>query len=82
MREFDAVIPYVYFGFLNIPNNVHIICILYVFVNPKYYILEVSNWHLKMIFHAVANCDRLDFLFDIAICDVIYLIQNKKADSF
>jgi len=29
-------------------------------------------------FNAVAICDRLDFVFDIAICDIIYLTQNKK----
>ena len=79
MGELDAVIPYVCRGLLNIPNNVHIICILYVFVNPKYYILEVPNWYPQDEFsNAVAICDRLDFVFDIAICDIIYLTQNKK----
>jgi hypothetical protein len=43
MGELDAVIPYICRGLLGIPNNVHIICILYVFVNPKYYIFEVPN---------------------------------------
>jgi hypothetical protein len=31
-----------------------------------------------MIFDAVANCDRLDCAFDIAIYEVIHLTQNKK----
>jgi len=48
MGELDAVTPYVCCSFLNIPDDVPIICILYVFVNPKYCILEVPNWHLKM----------------------------------
>ena len=31
-----------------------------------------------MIFYVVANCDRLDFVFDIAFYNVIYLTQSKK----
>jgi hypothetical protein len=58
------------------------ICILYVFVNSKYYILVVPNWHLKMIFYVVAICDRLVCTFDIAICEVIHLTQNKKPIPF
>jgi hypothetical protein len=48
----------------------------------KNHILEVPNWHLKMIFKVVANCDQLDFVFDIADCDVIHPTQNEKAHSF
>jgi len=73
MGELDAVIPYVCCRLLNIPNNIPIICILYVFVNPKYYILEVPNWYLMMIFDAVAICDRIAYAFEIAICEVIHL---------
>ncbi len=35
-----------------------------------------------MIFYAVAICDRLDFVFDIAFCDVIYLTQSKGPIPF
>jgi hypothetical protein len=41
----------------------------------------VPNWHLKIIFKVVAICDRVDFVFDIADCDVIHLTQNKKTHS-
>jgi len=44
----------------------------------KNHVLEVPNWHLKIIFKVAAICDRADFLFDIADCDVIHLTQNKK----
>ncbi len=58
------------------------ICILYVFVNSKYYILEVPNWYLMAIFDVVANCDQLACAFDIAICEIIHLTQNKKPILF
>jgi hypothetical protein len=35
-----------------------------------------------MIFYVVANCDRLDFVFDIPFCNVIYLTQSKKPILF
>jgi len=33
-------------------------------------------------FNAVTICDQLDFVFDVAICDVIYLTQSKKPIPF
>jgi hypothetical protein len=59
--------------------------VLYVFnmyLSTRNIIFEVPNWHLEMIFNAVANCDRLDCAFDIAICEVIHLTQNKKPIPF
>jgi hypothetical protein len=41
-------------------------------------ILEVPNWYLMMIFKVVVICDRGDFVFEIVICDIIHLTQNKK----
>jgi hypothetical protein len=32
--------------------------------------------------NAVSICDRLDFVIDIAICDVIYPTQSKKPIPF
>jgi hypothetical protein len=49
MREFDAMIPFICCRFLNIPDNVHIICILYVFVNTRHRIFEVTNCDLKFL---------------------------------